>query len=111
MNKTIEKITRLKESIKSNEEKTLINRLTEIREKNGSKLITTYDGDSMNEFETQEEIDNCKERVTIASKDEFGRDKTEDIVDGISFLVVGLILWVSFGIWGKRTNKKEGYEE
>jgi len=54
---------------------------------------------------TDEEIAECKEDVKANSKEEFKRDKTENIVDGISFLIVGLILWIAFGIWGKKTKE------
>jgi len=56
---------------------------------------------------TEEEIEKCKKEAETNAKADFEREEKETIVDGISSLFVGLLLWIAFGLWGRRVKKNK----
>lgn len=58
-------------------------------------------------------IEDCKETARENAQIEFHRGESENIINGLSSIFVGLLLWVSFGIWGRKVRKarEEGTEE
>ncbi|MFT5359722.1 MAG: hypothetical protein ACI88L_000182 [Candidatus Paceibacteria bacterium] len=50
--------------------------------------------------QTPEQIETCKEEIIETEHSRFVAQKTEDIIDGAAFLLVGTFFWVFF--WKRR---------
>ena len=65
--------------------------------------------DAMSDEEKKEKLAECKDKAQSEAKEDFKRDQKGSIVDGLAFLLTGLLLWLVYKLLHRKCcNEKCG---